>query len=169
MQKDKIDQELQKRLFSSNTETVVAALQSFKDSGNKANLPLIFDLILSKPAPEIVKEIANLLATVKDKETIPVFIDALQDDKYKSIRKNLATACWQNGLDYSLHMDVFIDLIIQEEWEVAFEAFTVIENFDHFPPEAQYKELKLKMAQALRNVDEQKQYFLEEILKMTAD
>jgi len=169
MQKQKIDEATRLKLFSSSTETAVSAVQLLKESGNKDYLPVLFDLLITKPVAELEKEVLNLLATIKDKDSIPVFTDALQNEKYKSIRKVLTTACWQNGMDFSPYMEVFINLIIDEEWEVAFEAFTVIENFDHFPPEEQYQGLKIKMAGALKKVNEQKQYFLEEILKMTAD
>lgn len=169
MQKQKIDEATRLNLFSSSTEKAVSAIQTLKETGNKNYLPVLFDLLITKPVPELEKEILDLLATIKDKESIPVLIDALQNEKYKSIRTFITTACWQNGMDFSPYMEVFINLIIDEEWEVAFEAFTVIENFDHFPPEDQYQGLKLKMASALKRVNEQKQYFLEEILKMTTE
>ena len=76
-------------------------------------------------------------------------------------------ACWQNGMDFSAYFEVFTDLVINEEWEIAFEAFTVIENFEQFPPLEEIKPIKLKIAGALKNAGEQKQYFLEEILRMT--
>jgi len=169
MQKPKINEETRKRLFSGSTETTVSAIQSLKETGNKDYLPILFDLLLTKPVSEVEKEILNLLANVKDKEAVPVLIDALQDEKYKSIRKELTSLCWQNGLDFSANMELFIDLIINEEWAIAFEAFTVIENFEHFPPEEIHHKLKLKIAGALKKVNEQKQYFLEEILKMSAE
>lgn len=169
MQKPRINEETRKRLFSASTETVVSAIQSLKEAGNKDYLPLLFDMLLARPEPEIQNEILNLLANIKDKETIPVLTDALQNGKYQSIRKELTAVCWQSGMDFSSNMEVFIDLIINEEWNVAFEAFTVIENFEHLPPAEEYKILKLKMAGALKKVNEQKQYFLEEILKMSAE
>ncbi len=157
------------RLFSSSTETTVTAIQSLRESGDKDYLPILFDLLITKPVPEVEKEILNLLANLKDQETIPVLTEALQTEKYKSIRKELTSVCWQNGLDFSPSMEVFIDLIIREEWSIAFEAFTVIENFEQFPPVEIYGKLKLKIAAALKKADDQKQYFLEEILKMTAE
>ena len=169
MQKPKIDEATRLSLFSPSTETAVAAVQALKETGNKDYLPILFDLMITKPAPEVEKEILNLLATLKDKDSIPAIIHAIQEAKYKAIRKELTSACWQNGMDFSPYMEVFIDLIIGEEWDIAFEAFTVIENFEHFPPEEEYKPLKIKMAGALRKASEQKQYFLEEILKMTAE
>ena len=169
MKQPKINEATRNLLFSADTEKVLSAIQTLKETGNKAYLPLLFDLLVTHPETEVKKAILDLLATVKDKEAIPVIIEALQNQKYRSIRKELTTSCWQSGLDYSAYFEVFIDLIIHEEWEVAFEAFTVIENLEHFPPEGQFREIKLKIAGALRNVNEQKQYFLEEILKMSSE
>lgn len=168
MKQPKINAAIREKLFSSNTATVVAAIQSLKESGNKEYLPILFELLMAQPEESVQEEILKLLGSVKDKETIPVFIEALQNQKYTSIRKAITTVCWQNGMDFSMYFEVFTDLIINEEWDVAFEAFTVIENLEHFPPPEEMKGIKLKIAGALKSANEQKQYFLEELLKMSS-
>lgn len=166
MNKPKIDTATRDRLFSANPEIVLAAVESLKEKGNSEYLPILFELLLASPENEVEASILKLLGTVKDNETIPVFVAALQNAKFKNIRKEIITACWQNGLDFSAHMAVFADLVIEETWEVAFEAFTVIENLEYFPPEEELKNIRLKIAGALKTADAQKQYFLEEILRM---
>jgi hypothetical protein len=89
---------------------------------------------------------------------------AIEDDKYKGIRKTILAACWQNGLDFSTFLPVFIDLVIQEDWETAFEAFTVIDNFE-FLPGAEIINFSIsKINEAMPNVTDQQKYFLNEIL-----
>ena len=166
MNKSKINTELKNKLFSSDTKVVLTAINALKDKGNKDYLPILFELLLSKPEDEVQKEIIKLLGTVKDKDTIPSFIEALKDKKFSAIWKEILTACWQNGLDFSPYMYVFVDLVIVGEWEVSFEAFTVIENLEFLPPAEELKEIKLTLARALKQANEQKAYFLEEILKM---
>lgn len=168
MTKAKINTEVKNKLFSANADEVITAINLLKEEGNKNYLPVLFELLVSKPDPEIEKEIVKLLGTVKDKETVSVFADALTNENFTSIRKTILTTCWQNGLDFAPHMNLLAELVINEPWEVAFEAFTIIENFEHFPPEEELKDIKLKIARALKSADEQKAYFLEEILKMTA-
>ena len=168
MKQQKIDTATRDRLFSANAETVLAAVESLQEKGNKEYLPMLFEILLSAPEAEVKEAILKLLGTVKDKETIPVFIEVLQNEKYKNIRKEIITTCWQNGLDFGNYIGVFADLVITESWEVAFEAFTVIENLEHFPPEEEFKAIRLKIAGALRTADERKQYFLEEILRMSS-
>lgn len=168
MTKSKINQQTQKNLFSTDINVVISTLNLLKEKGNKEYLPILFELLLLKPEIEVEKEIIKLLETIKDSSTVAVFVEALKEERFVPIRKNILTCCWQNGLDFSSYIDLFVDLIIEDEWEVAFEAFTVIENLKHFPPAEELKETKLRIANALKSANEQKQYFLEEILKMTS-
>lgn len=166
MSQAKIDKNTRDKLFSAKPEVVISAVQSLKECGNEKYLPILFELLMTNPEMIVREEILKLLGTIKDKETVPLFAEALQNDKYAKIRKDLTTVCWQNGMDFSMHLNVFTELIITEEWDVAFEAFTLVENLEHFPPEEQLKPIKLRIANALKSANEQKQYFLEELLKM---
>jgi len=167
MTKSKVNQEIKNRLFSANTHEVIAAINLLKEKGNKDYLPILFELLVNNPEDEVKKAILTLFGTVKDNETIPLFVEALQEDKFRSIRKEILTTCWQNGLDFSSHLELLIDIIVSDEWEIAFEAFTLIENMEHFPPENEMYQIKLKIASILKtSADSQKTYFLEEIIKL---
>lgn len=160
----KIDEQIKKNLFSVKTEVVISALEAIQKKGNKLYLPILFELLNSSPEAEIEKEIKNLLGTIKDQESVNSFLRAIEDDKYKPIRKDLLTACWQNGLDFSTFVPVFIDLIIREDWEIAFEAFTVIDNLEFLPGQEIIKISVGKIKEALPFANDQKKYFLSEIL-----
>lgn len=164
MNNEKPDQNILNSLFSAQTDVVILALQEIKVKGNKTYLPLLFDLLKTNPEKEIEKEIKKILGTIKDKETVPVFIQALEDKKYKTIQKILLTACWQNGLDFSNSLPFFVNLVINEDWEIAFEAFTIIESMEYFTTEKIMESVSKKINVALENATDQKKYFLEEIL-----
>ena len=164
MKQEKIDEQIKKNLFSANTNVVISALEAIQNKGNKLYIPILFDLLNSSPEPEIETEIKNLLGTVKDKETINAFMRTIENDRYKTIRKSILTACWQNGLDFSTFLPVFIDLVINEDWEIAFEAFTVIDNLEYLPADEIIKNSILKINNALPLANDQKSYFLSEIL-----
>lgn len=166
MNKPKINTKLKNQLFSANNTEVLAAIQELKEKGNKDYLPLLFELLKAQSDNEIQKEIIQLLATVKDKETISVFIEGITNEKFSSIKKTLLNCCWQSGLDFSMHLSTLVDIVISEDWEVAFEAFTIIENLEFFPAEKDIKTIKLKTAKAVKTSSDQKAYFLEEILKL---
>lgn len=164
MSTEKIDEQLKKNLFSANTEVVISAIEAIQKKGNKLYLPVLFDLLNSSPEHDIETEIKNLLGTIKDKTTVNSFMRAIEDDKYKRIRKLILIACWQNGLDFSTFLPVFIDLVIHEEWETAFEAFTVIDNLEYLPGAEIIQLSVAKINSALPQASEQNKYFLNEIL-----
>lgn len=164
MKQEKIDEQIKINLFSANTSIAISAIEAIKKKGNKLYIPLLFDLLNSAPEPEIEIEIKNLLGTVKDKESVNSFMRAVEDEKYKPIRKSILTACWQNGLDFSTFLPVFIDLVIYENWEISFEAFTVIDNLEYLPGDEIIKKSVEKINQALPAASEQNKYFLNEIL-----
>ncbi|HSO86353.1 MAG TPA: HEAT repeat domain-containing protein [Draconibacterium sp.] len=164
MNQGKIDEQIKKNLFSTKTDVVISAIEAIQRKGNKLYIPVLFDLLNSSPETEIESEIINLLGTVKDKETVNSFVRAIEDDKYKGIRKSILTACWQNGLDFSTFLPVFIDLIIHEDWEIAFEAFTVADNLEYLPSPEIMKISVAKINDAMPTASEQNKYFLSEIL-----
>jgi hypothetical protein len=166
MENKKTDKNIQANLFSANTATVLAALNTLKEKGNDAYLPLLFDILNSNPEAEVEKEIMFILNNLKIKDAVPVMAEALQNPKYLSIRKKLTTACWENGLSFKNYLPVFVDLVIHEDWETGLEAFTVIENMESFPEQETLGIARNKIYDALKNAGEQKKYFLHEILTL---
>jgi hypothetical protein len=166
MQKNLTDNALKAKLFSADTTLIVEALNTLKDKGNTAYLPLLFELLNTNPEAEVDKEIIFILYNLKIKDAVPVLVEAIQNPKYLPIRKKLTAACWQNGLDYSQFLPVFVDLVINEDWETGFEAFTVIENMENFPDKEITGIAKDKIHKALKDAGDQKKYFLHEILSL---
>jgi hypothetical protein len=59
-------------------------------------------------------------------------------------QEKITTACWENGLDYKNYFPVFVDIVINEDWETGFEAFTVIENMENYPDTGNYRHIRKK-------------------------
>jgi len=160
----KIDPKIKENLFSTQTKVAISAINSIKEKGNKLYIPMLFDLLNAEPEKEITDEINKLISTIKDAETRDSFIDAITNEKYKSIRKLVLTACWQNGLDFSNYLPVFVDVVITDDWENAFEAFTIIDNLHSLPEQKIVEQSINKIESVMENTTEQKAYFLNEIL-----
>ena len=161
---EKLDTRIKNDLFATDSERVISAINRIKEKGNKLYLPILFELLASQPENEVEKEIQKLLGTIKSKDTIPYFTDALINKKFKTIQKSLLIACWQNGLDFAGYWPLFVEIVINEDWETAFEAFTVIENMDHLPEKETVERLINQIKTALKTASGQKEYFLQEIL-----
>jgi hypothetical protein len=155
---------LEASLRSEKTSTVLTALFELKDSGNISFIPILLELLSANPEEQVENEITDILNNLKVQKAVPVLMEAIQNPEYISIRKKIITACWQNGLNYKNQLPVFVDLVIQEEWETGFEAFTVIENMEEYPDKEIIDLAVRKIQDALPGTEGKKKYFLQEIL-----
>ena len=160
----KPNQQILNKLQSNNADTVIETVNELRDSGNLSYIPVLIDLLHPSGDTEINSIVMNLLADIKDSDIVPLLIDAILDKKYTEERKQLVSLCWQNGLDFSAYLSTFIDLVIAEDFELAFEAYTVITNTDKkISPELMNNETD-KMEAALPGADEQKRQLLTDII-----
>jgi hypothetical protein len=165
MEKKKTDNELFKKLNSKNGSDVVGALEHIKEKGDESYLPGLFDMLSAGKEESIENEIIYILNNLKIKKAAEILAEALQNPAYAGIRKIITTACWQNGLDFAPFLPVFVDLVIDESWEIGFEALTVIDAMENLPDQVIIEQEKAKIELALKTADEQKSYLLNEILK----
>jgi hypothetical protein len=86
------------------------------------------------------------LQELKDQEAQQALIDAIEDDEYKKHRQLLIAACWESGLDFSAHTDVFMELAGDKDAMTSLEAITVLEQIDHF-------ESKEALQRTIRQID----------------
>ncbi len=152
------------KLQSQNPEWVVEAIEKLRNSGNSSYIPVLIELLHSSKSPEIDSKIMNLLADIKDKEVVPQLMDAIQNKKYATERKKLVSLCWENGLDFSANLPVFVDLLITEELDIAFEAYTVITNMEGKITAEMLNAETDKMEIALNTVGDQKKPLLIDII-----
>lgn len=151
------------RLNSPSEEVVLQTLQELRSTGSPAYIPVLAEMLLAGKGEEIRDGILSLMGELKEKESAQVLVETIQNDHFLPVRKELITACWQNGLDYSPWLSQFVDWVIQHEMEIAFEAFTVIENLETFP-DAEIREAEIrKINQALQDADQVKAYLLKEL------
>ena len=115
-------------LRSANPLKVTETLDELRVSGKVADIPVLIELLHSTQNPEIKTRITSLFANLKDADAIPLIISAIQNPKYAPELQKLVSSCWENGLDYSNYLSLFIDLLIENDFLTAFEAYTVIMN-----------------------------------------
>ena len=117
-----------KGLQSADSLKVIETLEELRVSGKSADIPFLIELLHLTPDPEIKRKITDLFANLKESDAIPLIVEAIQNQKFAPELKSLVASCWENGLDYSNYLTLFVDLLIDSEFLVAFEAYTVIVN-----------------------------------------
>jgi hypothetical protein len=166
---DSKSKEIISNLRSTDSDLVLETIDKLRESGNSLILPELIELLHNTELPQIKKSVLNLLSELKNKESVPLLMTAIKNEKYAHERKDIVACCWQNGLSFNAYMPIFIDLVIKEEFLIAFEAFTVIENmFGNIDEEVIEYEV-IKINDALKNVGEQKAYLLNGLLSVIRD
>jgi len=122
------DKNILKGLESADSLRVIETLEELRVSGKVSDIPVLIELLHLSQNAEIKSKITGLFSNLKDSDAIPLIIDAIQNQKYAPEIKELVSSCWENGLDYSNYLSLFVDLLIENEFLVAFEAYTVIMN-----------------------------------------
>jgi hypothetical protein len=150
-------------LKSKNTDLVLQSIESIRVMGNQSHFAALLELLHQTRDKLVKKKIYALFGELKSTESVPLLMEAIQDKKYKTELKDLVASCWQNGLNYSSYLPVFVDLVLLEDFPVAFEALTVIENMTgKIDPGILDAELS-KVKTIPVTTDDQKQYLLDSL------
>lgn len=120
-----------KGLESSDSLKVIDTLEELRLSGKVTDFPVLIELLHLTRNADIKSKIIDLFANLKESDTIPLIVEAIRNQKYAPELKDLVACCWENGLDYSNYISLFVDLLIESDFNVAFEAYTVIMNNEH--------------------------------------
>lgn len=158
--KSKEDKQILQTLNNASEGQAIELLNKVRQQGSVSLLPDLIDLMAHTQYDSIHDAIQKILNDVKRTEAVPVIMQAIQNPEYKKERKYLIGACWQNGLNYSDYIGDFVDITINEPFELAFEAFTVVENQDAYYEAALVAEHVDKLKTALLKADEQKKMVL---------
>jgi len=153
-------------LRSNNRSAILGTIKDLRSDGDVSVLPELFNLMLIQEDEEILGAISALLNDLKNKDAAEVLALAISNPEYKQIQTSLVAACWQNGLSYGKHLQVFVNAVVSGSYGAAIEAFTVIEEavgeLDTHEREGLVHSLKSK----LKQVEEQKKTLFVELVKV---
>jgi hypothetical protein len=152
-------------LESSDSLKVIETIEELRVSGKVADIPVLIELLHLSENSEIKSKITNLFANLKESDSIPLIIEAIQNQKYAPELKELVSCCWENGLDYSNYLSLFVDLLIDNDFLVAFEAYTVLMNMtakiDQRKLDIEIEKLEISM----QNASEEKKGLMMDVIE----
>lgn len=116
------------QLFSTNENTVIEALDKIKKKGDTILLQAMIELLLVNKNKVIEEKIVEILNNIKSEKSKKTIIQAIENPKFYKLFKILASSVWMSGLNYGEYINTFAQKFISEEFNNAFEAFTIIDN-----------------------------------------
>lgn len=164
---NKLNQEWINGLHSSNPQAVINAVEQIAEKGNSHYFAELIQVLQNNHNQEVQQRITKLLCEIKHTDIIPHLIDAIQNEQLTDIREKLVASCWENGLDFCPHIDVFTTLVIgSTDYMVALEAFTVVENMEGDIADQIKQAQVLKVQAAISNATEDRKPFLKALVNI---
>lgn len=157
-------QNILKGLQSEDSLKVIETLEKLRISGKASDIPLLIEMLHISQNSEIKSKITGLFDNLKESDAIPLIVEAIQNQKYAPELKELVSSCWENGMDYSKYIALFVDLLIDNDLEVALEAYTVIMNTENKIDQAIIDQEVEKLEKALPSVSEQKRQLMLDVI-----
>lgn len=149
-----------------NPELIDHALDEIKSKGDDTYIAPLIDFLHSPVSSEAKELVYQLFIDLKHENSVAPMVRELKNEKDPVVLERLVASCWQNGLNYSKHLPYFVDLIIGEEFQIAFEAFTVVENMYGKIEGDIERRLIDRIEKSLPDTEDRKQYLLRGLLEI---
>ena len=121
-------QDLIKKLNSHDIALVKEAIETIKQEEDLSIVPDLLDLLLDNPKAEIISLVTPFLSDIKNSSFKQMLMEKLINASNNSAKANLLRICWESAIDFSEHFQLFIDILIEDDFMAALEAYTVMEN-----------------------------------------
>lgn len=114
-----------KKLFNEEEySTLILDRGGFSKKEN-ANADIVEALLDNKNTRQ---EDEALFAQLKELQAQDLLVNAIKSTHHEDFKIKLLAACWETGLDFSKHFLFFVDYACHDNFQIAMEALTVIEN-----------------------------------------
>ena len=157
---------LRRKLFSSDEKEVLETLNILTEKGYPEIVPDIIKLFMDNTSLKVKEQALFILNNLKDKTSVPYFIEGLQSSKKTKSNSSLISSCWQNGLDFSPYLSFFTKITALENIETAIEAYSVIESNISLLSDEELKNHKKEFEKICKMKDLKNKKLLDEIRKL---
>lgn len=153
-----------KGLQSADSIKVIETIEELRVAGKASDIPILLEMLHLSQNAEIKSRIIALFSNLKESDAIPLIVEAIQNQKYAPEMKELVSCCWENGLDYSKYLSLFVDLLIESDFLVAFEAYTVITNMTTTIDQVIIDQEIEKLDKAMRTTSDEKKALMLDVV-----
>lgn len=163
IEKSTKDQEIIQNLWSTNEKTVLDTIKRLRKEGNNTFLLETIKLYIKSKSKELKGAIHNLWCDIQVQESKVVLEEAIKNKDFASIKKDLLSACWQSKLNFNT-IDLFIDSIIEDDFETAVEAYSCIDNNLDFTSKENIKLNYDKLKNSFSEIHPDKKEFVKQLI-----
>lgn len=125
---DKMIESIEKSLEKGGKDAVLAVVEQVREIGVPQMIPTLVSVYKTCGDDEIKMAIFKLLSDNSNQAAADIMCDLIGEEDDINVKQMLVTTCWYSKISYIDRLEMFIDMVIEAPFELAFEAFTVIEN-----------------------------------------
>ena len=125
------NKEIIEKINSGDPGLIAEAVKEVQENGDLTIAQALLQNIEKVTDPHLMTILVNLLADIKDNAFREILIQKIQTASAPQIKSELIRIVWESSLDYAPYLNVFLEMLQQEDFSVAFEASTAIENMVH--------------------------------------
>ena len=154
------------QLNTGDTDQQIKALKSLQVHGKPKIIEALVRKLDADIDEKVEKEIIEFLSSIKDTGVIPHMMKIINKNEYPKQRQKLLNTLWNTKVDYSEHLQDFVNIAVNGDFMDALEAITIIENLEGPFEEEQILESQLHLSRYVeegKTKDEQKAYLISEI------
>lgn len=119
------------KINSGDPDLIAEAVKEVQENGNLTVAEVLLQNLENIQDQHLTTIIVNLLADIKDNGFREVLISKIQTTTLPKVKSELIRIAWESSLDYAPYLEVFLDILLHDDFNVAFEASTAIENMVH--------------------------------------
>lgn len=157
---------INKMLSTVGDKEVISMLISLAQYERPFYIETLLQMLTEDRSQTVKREITEFISSIKLPQVVEPMATFISNH-YKTLDVSLIiTASWQSALDFSQHLAPYFEVFISEDYLVAFEAFTVIENNINGLSEQHLMRYKEMVYNALPKCDETKQRLVTELMEL---
>jgi len=126
---------LKRDLFSNDASVVMKALIKCREQGTPQVVEPLIALYSSSTDDAVKEEISDMLCNLKVSGLATVFVNALTNNEYLKVRKDILAFMWNSAIQPVDGMVEITDVAIEGTFEETLECFTLLESMEDEIPE----------------------------------
>lgn len=119
-----------KDINSGQDSKIIEGLKALKVNGDDNVILPIVDAWKKGVSSEVEEEIITFIGDIKSTSSAQTIMDILLNEEYSEIHLSLLSTIWNSKVDYSEYIVDFVNIAVQNDFLVALECLTIIENME---------------------------------------
>lgn len=109
-------------------EIILNALKQLESYGDITVIPSLLNRLEIEKSSEVVKAIVRFLGNVQDEEIVEALMTYIRQGQKKEILSIVLPCIWNSKHNYSAYIADFVSLSIEEDYLIALECLTILEQ-----------------------------------------